>query len=199
MLENNEFYMKVPNDPYKNTWKQYIKLLKEHPNELTEKEQDYLTNFDRQESNFNGLPKVHKSEQINKACSKANKSNIKIIAPNNLNFRPIVVGTANETHRLSNCLDILLKHLTKFVKSYIKDSTDFLNKSPKDNPKHSLLVYFDVENIKTNIPRDFGLDAIKCWLDKHRTEIPTRISQTFVLKALDFILKNNIFLFNDKI
>ena len=90
MIENREFYMKLPNDPYKSTWKQYIKLLKEHPNELTEKEQDYLTNFDRKESNFYGLPKVHKSEQIKKACSEADKSNIETIAPNNLNFRPIM-------------------------------------------------------------------------------------------------------------
>ena len=84
------------------------------------------------------------------------------------------------------------------MKSYIKDSTDTLNKLPKENPKDSLLVSFDVENLYTNIPHDFGLDAVKCWLDKYPTEIPTRISLTFILKALDFILKNNTFQFNDK-
>ena len=139
-------------------------------------------------TNFYGLPKVHKSEQIKKACSEANKSNIKILAPNNLTFRTIVAGPANEIHRQSNFLDIL-----QYVKSYIKDSTDFLNELPKQIPKDILLVSFDVENLYTNISHDFGLDTIKCWLDKYPTEIPTRISQTFILKALDFILKNTTF------
>lgn len=123
----------------------------------------------------------------------------KIIAPNNLNFKPFVAGPANETYWLSNVLDILVKPLTKYVKSCVKDRTDFLNKLPKEIPKDSLLVCFDAENLYTNIPHEFGLDAIKCWLYKYPTEIPTRISQTFILNAFDFILKKkNTFQFNDK-
>ena len=54
VIMNTEFYEQkiTSNDPYNNTWKRYIKLLKKHPNELTEKEQDYLTNFNRKESIF---------------------------------------------------------------------------------------------------------------------------------------------------
>ena len=80
------------------------------------------------------------------------KQHKKILDPNNLTSKHIVAGPANKTHRLSNFLDIILKPLTKYVKNYIKDSTDTLNKLPKEIPKDSLLVSFDVENLYTNIP-----------------------------------------------
>ena len=84
------------------------------------------------------------------------------------------------------------------MESYIKDNTVYLNKLPKEIPKDNLLVSSDVENLYTYTPHDFGLDAIKCWLDNYPTEILTGISQTFILMAFDFILKNNTFQFNDK-
>ena len=49
--------------------------------------------------------------------------------PGNLSFRPIVAGPACETYRLSNFLDILLQPYAKYVKSYIKDTKDFLDKN----------------------------------------------------------------------
>lgn len=91
---------------------------------------------------------------------------MKINTPNNLTFRSIVARPANKIHRLSNFLDILLKPLTKYVKSYIKDYTDSLNKLPKEIPNDSLLVFLDEENLYTIITHYFGLDAIKYWLEK---------------------------------
>ena len=35
---------------------------------MTEKEFDYLQNFEAKTSNFYGLPKVHTSKQINEKC-----------------------------------------------------------------------------------------------------------------------------------
>ena len=64
----------------------------------------------------------------------------------NLTFRPIVAGPACETHRLSNILDILLQPYTKFIKSYIKDTKDFLQKLPENIIESSILVSFDVVN-----------------------------------------------------
>ena len=84
-----------------------------------------------------------------------------------MNFRPIVAGPENETHRLSNFIDILLKPMVKHVKSFIRDSTDYLYHLPKTVSPDSYLVSFDIENLYSNITHELGLEAINYWLDKH--------------------------------
>ena len=44
-------------------------------------------------------------------------------------------------------IDILLRRLTKRVKRYLRDTTDFLNHVPSDVPENTLLATFDVELI----------------------------------------------------
>ena len=80
-------------------------------------------------------------------------------------FRPIVAGPTNETHRLSNLIDIILKPMTKHVKSFIRDSTDFLNHLPTTVSPNSILASFDVESLYSNIPHELGLEAIEYWLN----------------------------------
>ena len=82
--------------------------------------------------------------------------------PDNLSFRPVFAGPTCETHRLSNFLDILLQPYAKYVKSYIKDTKDFLEKKkkPKEIDEESILVSFDVENLYSNIPHELGLKAV---------------------------------------
>ena len=82
-------------------------------------------------------------------------------APESLSFRP-----TRETHRLSNLIDILLQPYTKHIKSYIKDTTDFLSKLPTSTNPKTLLVSFDVVNLYTNIPHDLGIEAIDYCLRK---------------------------------
>ena len=53
----------------------------------------------------------------------------------------------------------------KYIKSYIKDTKDFLQKLPHEIPNDSILVSFDVESLYSNIPHDLGLEA-NCILDK---------------------------------
>ena len=115
----------------------------------------------------------------------------------NLSFRPIVAGPICETHRLSNLIDILLQPYSKHVKSYIKDTTDFLSKLPTTSSPETIIATFDVENLYTNIPHDLGLEAIKYWLEKYPKERPTRISKNFILEGIKFILENNYFCFNN--
>ena len=128
MLHNNEYYKELDQNPHKEVMNKYRAFLKQHNTELTKKEFDYLTNFECKTSNFYGLPKIHKSKEINDACTASMSKYVKIKPPDNLTFRPIVAGPTCETHRLSNLLDILLQPYTKYVKSYIKDTQDFFTK-----------------------------------------------------------------------
>ena len=165
---------------------------------LTRKEFDYLTEFETKPSNFYGLPKIHKSKEINEACSISKENYVEIDAPENLSFRPIVAGPICETHRLSNFINILLQPFSKRVKSYIKDTTDFLTKLPESTDPNATLVTFDVESLYTNIPHTLGLDAIKYWLEKHPEDIPSRINKNLILEGIKLILENNYFCFNNE-
>ena len=147
--------------------KKYRSFLKHYEKELTKKEYDYLWNCECKTSNFYELPKIHKSKEINEACKFSTSKYVELEPPDNLSFRPIVAGPTCETHRLSNFLDILLQPYAKYVKSYIKDTKDFLEKIPKQIDKESILVSFDVENLYSNIPHELGLKAISFWLNKY--------------------------------
>ena len=102
-----------------------------------------------------------------------------------------------ETHRLSNLVDILLLTYTKDIKSYIKDTKDFLQKIPENIEDNSILVTFDVENLYSSIPHDLDLEAIDFWLSKYPDELPNRISKECILDSIKLILENNSFCFND--
>ena len=91
----------------------------------------------------------------------------------------------------------MLQPYTKYVKSYIKDTQDFLQKIPEQVVEESILVSFDVVNLYSNIPHNLGIEAISFWLNKYRKELPNRISKEFVLDGIKLILENNSFCFND--
>ena len=63
--------------------------------------------------------------------------------------------------------------------------------------EESILVSFDVVNLYSNIPHDFGIEAISFWLNKYPKVLPNRISKKFVLDGIKLILENNSFCFND--
>ena len=66
---------------------------------------DYLQNFEAKTSNFYGLPKVHKSKQINEKCKLAQSNYVEITEDIlDLKLRPIVAGPSCQTHRLSNLI-----------------------------------------------------------------------------------------------
>ena len=65
------------------------------------------------------------------------------------------------------------------------------------NPENTLLVSFDVESLYSNISQDLGKEAISYWLRKLPNDCPTPFPKEFILEGIDFILKNNIFCFNE--
>ena len=67
---------------------------------MTNKEIDYLTNFEARESLFYGLPKVHKSTIIKTAIENQNSKYITCPNPEYLSFRPIVGSPYSSSERL---------------------------------------------------------------------------------------------------
>ena len=69
---------------------------------------DYLQNFETKTSNFYGLPKVHKSKQINEKYKLAQSNYVEITEDIlNLKLRAIVGGPSCQMHRTSNLIFIL--------------------------------------------------------------------------------------------
>ena len=99
-------------------------------------------------------------------------------------------------NRLSEFMDRILKPLTHHIKSYIRDSIDFLNKLREKISENSYFVIFDVSSLYTSIPHLLGLQAIEYWLDKQQETLNNRFSKIFLLQAIEFILCNNTFNFD---
>ena len=101
---------------------------------FTDKDFSYLNETDYNTSNFFGLPnKIHKSRLITNVI----KEVVDINEPQDLTVRPIVRGPNCPNRKLSELIDTSLKPFLKHVKSYIRDSIDFLNKFDKSWWKHS--------------------------------------------------------------
>ena len=197
ILDDQCYYEKCQTYNTKCVLSKLNKLIDNHGNGLTTKEIDYITNFECKESNFYGLPKVHKSKQITDACTVNSSICVNVLEPSDLKLRPIVAGPSCETHRLSNLIDIILKPLVTKVKSYIKDTTDFLNYLPNVTNPGSLLVTFDVTNLYSNIEHSLGIEAITYWIEHFTEYIPARIHKNFIIEGTKFILENNYLYFDN--
>ena len=198
MLEQDT-YNTLQDNADQNTMKKIKQLLSKH-NILHEKEYDFLTNFDYKTANFYGLPKIHKSKQIQDAINQQKSSYIVIRSPDDLPFRPIVAGPACPTSRLSKFIDHILQPFTKHVQSYVRDDIDFLNKLPTslDQLGEGYLATFDATSLYTNIDHNLGLQAIQYWIEKHPSSLLTGYNVEFIKEAVQLILENNTFQFDDQ-
>ncbi|CAG2208988.1 unnamed protein product [Mytilus edulis] len=197
-LNDEEYYKQVTNNPDKATKKRLKKLIKDYDQCLTEKEIAYLCDFDPKESNFYGLPKVHKSAQIQNTVRDQNNIYVETFRPADLKLRPIIAGPESLTQRLSHFIDLVIKHLCPSIPSYIKDDMEFLNHIPVIVPEETLLTSFDVTSLYTNIPHDLGLTAVKYWIEEKRDEIDSRFETNFILEATKIVLEENTFYFDGK-
>ena len=50
----------------------------------------------------------------------------------------------------------------------------------------------------TSIPTELGLEAIEYWIMRKRNLIPQLFTKEFILESIEFMLKNNNFLFDFK-
>ena len=97
---------------------------------------------------------------------------------------------------MNNFLNLILKPLTKHVKSNIKDNIEFLKTCKRNVTDDTVLVTFDVCSLYTNIPHEFGLRAIEYFVSYYRQSINPRFTTQFILEAASFILSNNSMTFD---
>ena len=105
-------------------------------------------------------------------------------------IRLIVSSCANATENTSQFVDICLQPMAKKLPSYIRDSTDFLNKikNLKISPG-AILASLDVVSLYTNIPHKEGIASVhKATLE---SESP-RVEAATLAELTKIVLKNNI-------
>ena len=112
--------------------------------------------------------------------------------------RPIVSGCDGPTEKLSSFVDKLLQPIAQQQKSYLKDTTDFVNFIENTKvPADVILVSMDVTSLYTNIPQEEGIDTVcRAYEIFYRNEPP--IPTQLLKRALRLILQENSFQFNGK-
>ena len=109
--------------------------------------------------------------------------------------RPVISNSGFYTENISAFLDFHLKPIAAKVKSYIKDTNDFLRKLqnlPK-LPDDVILCTIDVVGLYPNIPNEEGLLFLKKALDKRRNKT---VSTESLIELAELALRNNYFEFN---
>jgi hypothetical protein len=181
-LSDAKFYVETPYDLtalHNEIINNLIDYLEEKQ-EISKKCSAYLRNNNPRTSQLYLLPKVHKK---------------KLPMPG----RPIVSANNSPTERISEFADFFLKPLVLKTKSYVRDTSDFINKIENIGPlpPDCLLCTVDVTSLYTNIPNDEGISACNSILTKYRggEQIPSNDS---IIMTLEHVLHMNNFDFNEK-
>jgi hypothetical protein len=181
-LSDENFYREVPEDLTKKHNEQINCLITNllEKEEITKKCADYLQIDKPRTPQLYLLPKIHKN---------------KFPVPG----RPIVSANNSPTERISQLADFFLQPLVADTTSYVKDTTDFINKieSITELKPGTILGTIDVTSLYTNIPNQEGIEACKKFLNNTRSENDMP-STTSILKLLQYVLTKNNFDFNQK-
>ena len=159
---------------------------------------------------FYGLPKLHKLKQLihsrlndNSLSTSVNLSSISDIIteatkPNiRPPYRPIVSCIGTIANYIYGFVDSILQQLLQKIPSYLKDTTHFIRNLSYIGTlaPGSILILMDVDYLCTNIPHADGVDACRTFPNKHDIQSDIATDNHILI---DFILKHNIFTFNDK-
>jgi len=179
-LSDSRFYTTLDRDPtdtHQEIVKKAVTSLK-YKGEISQKTMDYLIIDKPRLSRLYLLPKIHKNQTPPPG-------------------RPIVSANECPTERISGFVDHFLRPIVMSTPSYIKDTTDFIQKisTIQELPDETLLLTLDVSSLYTNIPNDEGIRACLLELSKHRPPdaFPTVQSLIWLLKLT---LRLNNFEFN---
>ena len=201
-LYNKNIYEKCKLKAIKSSMNRIKKFVKNNKKYFDSQnyESNYISNFDYNPSSFYGLPKIHKNEKIQNEVKSANSISIKMDPPKDLSFRFITAGPNSPNSKLSEFLDIILKPYLPIIPSYIRDTTDFLNKMPEfSNEEISdvQIVTCDVISLYPSLEQPLILKAVKYWLTNFPNLLNQRFDANFVLGAIEVVLKNSHFIFDD--
>ena len=113
--------------------------------------------------------------------------------------RPIVSGNGCPTERISKFVDFFLQPGVKNIRSYIRDTSDFLLmlQNLGNIPENSILATLDVSSLYTNIPNHEGCLAAEELLNFTRGNFMNP-SNEYLIKLLNKVLKCNNFDFHGK-
>ena len=109
--------------------------------------------------------------------------------------RPVVSSVNYHTYTISKYVDFHLQPIVKNIPSYVRDTTDFLQKLDKLKkiPNDCLLVTLNVKSLYTNIANNEGVKAVREAYDHHPNKtVATKVIITF----LSLILTLNKLVFN---
>lgn len=184
-LSNTTHYTPLLEPVYPEASKKITSILQQIKDSgyITHKQLEYLTPPDEpRHRQLYLLPKIHKSPD--------KWPQPEIMPPG----RPIVSDCGSESYRIAEYIDSFLAPLSVTHASYVKNTTDFLNKINKiSSPNDSMLFTMDVESLYTNIDNTAGLAAVKQAFDTHPDwDRPDKQ----ILELLDISLKYNDFQFN---
>ena len=112
--------------------------------------------------------------------------------------RPIVSGSSGPTERISSFVDSLLQPIAIKQKSYLKDTTDFINFIENTlMTNNTLLGTLDVSSLYTNIPQVEGINIVCRQYESHYESKPP-IPVTYLRELMRLILEENSFKFNER-
>ena len=115
----------------------------------------------------------------------------------NVPGRPVISNSGYYTENISLFLDHYLQPLAQAVKSYVKDTNEFLKKlrSLPKLPDDIILCTMDVVGLYPNIPHEEGLSALRKRLETRKEKY---VSTDAIIELAEVVLKNNIFTFGKK-
>ena len=182
-------YKKLDSCIYNNIQSNLLRFLRQYEMCFTGPEWKFLNDKNNEVSNFCGLPKIHKSKVIESATNTKNSEIIGTFEPSDLKLRPIVVCPKCPTRKLSQLIDIILKPFLKHIKSFIRNSLDFLIKCPRVVDEDTEIVTFDASSLYRSIPHEFSFEALDYFLTTYQEDLRPRFKKEFVLESDNFILK----------
>lgn len=145
------------------------------------------------------LPKIHKlNEQLITNVRHGACNELPIMPPG----RPIISQIGTPAERIGHYCDYFLVPIVRMQNTYIKDTSDFINKieSLKLNPD-CLLITYDVTSMYTNMTFDELLNAVGRSYNEHTLQSQLELNcptKQNMLDLLKIILENNYFEFNGK-
>ena len=143
------------------------------------------------------MTKCHKKYDLRKNRFDAkmwHPKSSQVLHKTNNSGRPVISSINCHTANISKFVDFHLQDHVIQLPSYVKDTTDFINKIEKiTSPEGSILVIMDVSSLYTNIPNDEGIESIRETLSTNGN--PPAITDK-ITSFLSLILTLNNFSFN---
>ena len=179
-LGDEEVYEEVSNDaaPLLKTINGVIGKIRKQ-DDLKRDTLDYFIMKDPKFARFYLLPKIHKRLH-------------------NVQGRPVISNSGYYTENISSFLDHHLQPLAQAVKSYIKDTNEFLKKlrSLPKLPDDIISCTVDVVGLYPIIPHEEGLSSLRKKLEIRKEKY---FSTDTIIDLAEVVLKNNIFTFRKNI